>query len=77
MYKDQLSAINVAGGGVGFAAGGQIPFATSNISQQIDSDRLFQDMIDVMRSTSDKVLVIEDFERFNQRRTKVIDESQR
>lgn len=61
MFRDQLSAINAAGGGVRFENGG-IPFATTQIANQINQDKIFQTMIDVMMATSQKVLVVEDLE---------------
>lgn len=46
----------------GFAFGGVTPFATAGISNQLNSERIFQQMIEVMQATSQKVMVIEDFE---------------
>jgi len=62
MFRDQLSAINAAGGGVRFESGGVTPFATASIANQLNSERMFQTMIDVMQATSQKVLVLEEFD---------------
>jgi len=68
MFRSQLSAINAAGGGVRFADGGIAPFATASIANQLNYESIFQRMTDVFQNTSQKVLVIEDFEQLQTQR---------
>ena len=72
MFRSQLSAINAAGGGVRFETGGVIPFATTSIQNQINQEQIFTRMIDVMQATSQKVLVLEEFESVRDSRDETV-----
>lgn len=73
MFRNQLSAINAAGGGVRFADGGitPTPLSTVEVQGQIALERQFSRLEELYARTSQKVLVIEEFEHKQTERIEV------